>query len=124
MANLVKFVQVEYKKINIDDLIILKKIVGEKHIFTDDEKLLEYSHDETEDLSFPPEVIVKPRAADEISEILNYCNKQKISVTPCGARTGLSGGSLPINGGIALSTERLNTIIEIIAFISHIITMT
>ena len=113
MANLVKFVQVEYKKINIDDLIILKKIVGEEYIFTDEEKLLEYSHDETEDLSFPPEVIVKPRATDEISEILNYCNKQKISVTPCGARTGLSGGSLPINGGIALSTERLNAIIEI-----------
>ena len=113
MANLVKFVQVEYKKINIDDLIILKKIVGEEHIFTDEEKLLEYSHDETEDLSFPPEVIVNPRAVDEISEILNYCNKQKISVTPCGARTGLSGGSLPINGGIALSTERLNAIIEI-----------
>ena len=113
VANLVKFVQVEYKKINIDDLIILKKIVGEEYIFTDEEKLLEYSHDETEDLSFPPEVIVKPRAIDEISEILNYCNKQKISVTPCGARTGLSGGSLPINGGIALSTERLNAIIEI-----------
>ena len=113
MANLVKFVQVEYKKINIDDLISLKKIVGEEYIFTDEEKLLEYSHDETEDLSFPPEVIVKPRATDEISEILNYCNKQKISVTPCGARTGLSGGSLPINGGIALSTERLNAIIEI-----------
>ena len=113
VANLVKFVQVEYNKINIDDLTILKKIVGKEYLFTDEEKLLEYSCDETEDLSFPPEVVVKPRSADEISEILNYCNKQKISVTPCGARTGLSGGSLPINGGIALSTERLNAIIKI-----------
>jgi len=104
---------VEYKKINIDDLTILKKIVGKEYLLTDEEKLLEYSHDETEDLSFPPEIVVKPRSVDEISKILNYCNKQKIPVTPCGARTGLSGGSLPINGGIALSTERLNAIIKI-----------
>ena len=103
----------EYKKINIDDLTILKKIVGKEYLLTDEEKLLEYSHDETEDLSFPPEIVVKPRSVDEISKILNYCNKQKIPVTPCGARTGLSGGSLPINGGIALSTERLNAIIKI-----------
>ena len=113
LANLIKFVQVEYKKINIDDISFLKKVIGADFVFTDEEKLVEYSHDETEDLSFPPEVVVKPNSADEISEILNYCNKQKISVTPCGARTGLSGGSLPINGGIALSTERLNAIIKI-----------
>jgi glycolate oxidase len=42
-----------------------------------------------------------------------YCNEQRIPITPCGARTGLSGGSLPINGGIALSLERWNSIIEI-----------
>ena len=44
---------------------------------------------------------------------MRYCNDQLISLTPCGARTGLSGGSLPVCGGVALSTERLNNIIEI-----------
>ena len=74
---------------------------------------MEYSHDETEDLSFPPEVVVKPKTTSEVSEILAFCNKNKIAITPCGARTGLSGGSLPIYGGIALSMEKFNSIIEI-----------
>ena len=113
MANLVKFVQVEYKKIDIDDLVILKEIVGNDYVLTDEEKLLEYSHDETEDLSFPPEVVVKPKTTSEVSEILAFCNKNKIAITPCGARTGLSGGSLPIYGGVALSMEKFNSIIEI-----------
>lgn len=103
----------EYKKINIDDLIVLKEIVGTDFVFSDEDKLLEYSSDETEDLSYPPEVVLKPKTAEEISKILTYCNDKLISITPCGARTGLSGGSLPIKGGIALSTERLNSIIEI-----------
>ena len=75
MANLVKFVQVEYKRINIDDLAVFKQIVDEKCVFTDEEKLQEYSHDETEDLSFSPEVVIKPKTTVEISKILNYCNK-------------------------------------------------
>lgn len=103
----------EYKKINIEGIAVLKEIVGNDFIFTDEERLLEYSHDETEDLSFSPEVVVKPRTAQEIADILSYCNKQKIAITPSGGRTGLSGGSLPIFGGIALSMERFNTIIEI-----------
>tara|TARA_B110000116_G_scaffold264804_1_gene273112 strand:+ start:259 stop:1686 length:1428 start_codon:yes stop_codon:yes gene_type:complete len=113
VANLAKFVQVEYKKIDIDDLVILKEIVGNDYVLTDEEKLLEYSHDETEDLSFPPEVVVKPKTTSEVSEILAFCNKNKIAITPCGARTGLSGGSLPIYGGVALSMEKFNSIIEI-----------
>ena len=113
VANLVKFVQVKYKKINIDDLTILKKIVGKEYLFTDEEKLLEYSRDETEDLSFLPEVIVKPKTTKEVSKILSYCDKNKITVTACGGRTGLSGGSLPIYGGVSLSLERFISIIEI-----------
>ena len=103
----------EYKKINIDDLAVFKQIVGVDFVFTDEEKLLEYSHDETEDFSFPPEVVVKPLTTQEISAITKYCNQKRITITACGARTGLSGGSLPILGGVALSLERLNSILEI-----------
>lgn len=113
MANLVKFVQVEYKKIDIDDLKIFKEIVGVDFVFTDKEKLTDYSHDETEDLYFLPEVLVKPATTKEISKIVLYCNKNKISVTPCGGRTGLSGGSLAVYGGVSLSLERFTSIIEI-----------
>jgi glycolate oxidase len=77
------------------------------------ESLDKYSSDETEDLKFLPEVIVKPNNAEQISEILLICNRELIPLTPRGAGTGLSGGALPVLGGVILSTERLNKIIEI-----------
>jgi glycolate oxidase len=116
LANLLKFAQnyyMSYKKINKDDISYFQKIVGEGSVLYSEEVLLEYSHDETEDLSFLPEVVVKPNTTKEISEIMIYCNSQNIPVTPCGARTGLSGGSLPIESGLVLSLEKLNSIIEI-----------
>ncbi|HVT85008.1 MAG TPA: FAD-linked oxidase C-terminal domain-containing protein [Chitinophagaceae bacterium] len=90
-----------------------KKIVGEQFVLLDEESLNNYSHDETEDLHYFPEVVVKPRTAEEISVILKICNKEKIPVTPRGAGTGLSGGALPHLGGVLLSTERMNSILEI-----------
>jgi glycolate oxidase len=90
-----------------------KKIVGEQYVFSDEESLNNYSHDETEDLHYLPEIVIKPRTAEEISAILKICNKEKIPVTPRGAGTGLSGGALPHLGGVLLSTERMNSILEI-----------
>ncbi|WP_417266287.1 FAD-binding oxidoreductase [Brumimicrobium sp.] len=72
-----------------------------------------YGRDETEDLLFRPQMVLKPSTTKEVAEILKYCNAHKIPVTPSGARTGLSGGALPIKGGIALSLERMNKIISI-----------
>ena len=103
----------DYKQLNIDDISFFKEIIGAEYVFTDIQSIFNYSHDETEDLSYPPEVVLKPVTTEEISKILKYCNLKNIPVTPCGARTGLSGGSLPVFGGIALSVERLNTILEI-----------
>jgi glycolate oxidase len=90
-----------------------KKIAGEKFVFIDEESLHHYSHDEAEDLHFLPEVVIKPGTAEEISAILKICNKEKIPVTPRGGGTGLSGGALPHLGGVLLSTERMNTILQI-----------
>lgn len=88
-------------------------IVGETHVFTDQETRNHYGHDETEDYVFPPSVVVKPANANEVSAILKLANDYKIPTTPIGARTGLSGGALCIYQGIGLSMERLNKIIEI-----------
>ena len=90
-----------------------KKILGEKYVLIDEETLHNYSHDETEDLHFPPDVVLKPRTAEEISAILRICDQNKIPVTPRGAGTGLSGGALPHLGGVLLSTERMNSILHI-----------
>src|SRR5690606_12514991 len=91
----------------------LQKIVTRQFVFTDQDTLLAYSHDQAEDLSFPPQVVVKPQSAQEISDILKLANEHKIPVTPIGAQTGLSGAALSVFGGIGLSLERLNKIIEI-----------
>jgi len=90
-----------------------KTILGEKYVLLDQEALQNYSHDETEDLHFLPDVVLKPSTPEEISAILTICNQQKIPVTPRGAGTGLSGGALPYLGGVLLSTERMNKIITI-----------
>jgi len=90
-----------------------KKIVGEQFVLVDEESLHHYSHDETEDLHYLPDVVIKPKTPEEISAILKICNKEKINVTPRGAGTGLSGGALPHLGGVLLSTERMNSILHI-----------
>lgn len=90
-----------------------KAIIGAENVLEDEESRLHYGHDETEALSFPPEVVLKPRTAIEISEILKICNAESIPVTPRGAGTGLSGGALPHLGGVLLSTERMNSMLQI-----------
>lgn len=99
--------------VSIQHIEDFKKIIGEEFIFIDKDSLHHYSHDETEDLHFLPEVVLKPRTTEEISDILKICNREKIPVTPRGGGTGLSGGALPHLGGVLLSTERMNTILQI-----------
>lgn len=81
--------------------------------FIDAESIENYSHDETEDLRFPPHVVVKPTSVNEVSAIMRFCNEHEIPVTPAGARTGLSGGALPVRGGVLLSMEKFNRILSI-----------
>lgn len=102
-----------YASINQEAIAYFQNLIGEAHVFTDLETLKDYGHDETEDLSFPPQVVLKPTLSAEVSAILNYCNERNISVTPIGARTGLSGGALSVFGGVGLSMERFNRIVKI-----------
>lgn len=103
----------DYHKINAQDIQAFIDIVGSNQVMADPLLMEPYSHDYTEDLRFMPEVVVKPANTHEISQLLKYCNEQLIPLTPRGAGTGLSGGALPIYGGLVLSTERLNKILQI-----------
>jgi len=103
----------QYQKIAPEIIPQFIQIVGEQYVFVDEASRLEYGHDETEDLSFPPEVVLKPGSVEEVSEIMRLCHELTIPVTPSGGRTGLSGGALPIYGGVNLSMERLNQILAI-----------
>jgi glycolate oxidase len=103
----------KYNKITPEIFEKFRQIAGAQYVLTDKFDLEPYSHDETEDLEYYPEVAIKPNSADQISQILKICNDNLIPVTPRGAGTGLSGGALPVFGGVSLSLERMNHILEI-----------
>lgn len=102
-----------YTKVTPEILSSLKKIIGDEFVINDEYNLEIYSKDYTEDFRFPPEVIVKPETPEQISEIIKLANQFKIPVYPRGGGTGLSGGALPVLGGICLSMERFNKILEL-----------
>lgn len=94
-------------------LSTFEKIVGTENMVLDEQQRYQYSHDETEDYSFLPDVVLKPGTPQEISDILKLCNEHSIPVTPRGGGTGLSGGALPIQKGVVISMERFNKILHI-----------
>lgn len=97
----------------VDLLPLFQKICGAENVSVEEEVLSNYASDETEDLHYLPDVVVRPTSPEAISDVLRICNEHKIPVTPRGAGTGLSGGALPHLGGVLLSTEKLNRIISI-----------
>ena len=103
----------EAKRLSAEDVAALTNMLGEPHALQASEVLAAYGHDYTEDFQFDPEVVVKPGTAGEVAKVMAYCYQQALPVTPRGGGTGLSGGALPVIGGVVLSTERLNRIINI-----------
>ena len=91
----------------------LKKLLGEDIISSDSDVLKNYASDYTEDFVFLPHAVATPRTTAQVSDVLAFCNEHNIPVTPRGAGTGLSGGSLPVMGGVSLSMEHFNKILEI-----------
>ena len=90
-----------------------ENIIGNQHVVVDQKIRFDYSHDETEDYSFLPDVVLKPGSTAEISGIMKLCNEHLLAVTPRGGGTGLSGGALPVNNGVVISMERFNKILNI-----------
>ncbi len=72
-----------------------------------------YGRDETEEWVFVPEVVVFPDNAPAVAAVLACCQRHGVPVTCRGGGTGLSGGALPVQGGLVLSTARLNRILQI-----------
>jgi glycolate oxidase len=102
-----------YNKITPHILNAIKQIVGDEAVIANPNDMEKYSHDETEDLRYYPEVVVKPKYTEQVAALLKLCNEHLIPVTPRGAGTGLSGGALPIMGGLLIAMERFNQIIAI-----------
>ncbi len=90
----------------------LRGIVGSGALFTDPEELSCYSYDATGQI-FLPDGVSFPETAEQISAILQLANRHDFPVVPRGAGSGMTGGSLPVKGGLVLVTSRMNRIIEI-----------
>ena len=80
---------------------------------TDPQTLATYGHDESDQGDFAPQVVVFASSTADVQAVLRLCNERRVPVTPVGARTGKSGGSLPVKGGVSLSLEKMNQILEL-----------
>ena len=92
---------------------IFEKLLPAERIHFEGEVMGFFSKDETEDLCFRPWVVAEPESVEEVSALVRAAFDNDIPVTPGGARTGLSGGALAVNGGLVLSLRRMNKILNI-----------
>jgi len=102
-----------YRKVDASTVEALRCIVGEGDVLTAAEPMAPYTHDETVGLRADPEVVVRVTSAEQIAEIFRLAQRERVPVTPRGAGYGLSGGAVPVHGGIVLSLEKMNRILEI-----------
>ncbi|MBC8452710.1 MAG: FAD-binding oxidoreductase [Spirochaetes bacterium] len=93
----------------------LISIAGPYNVISDAERLENYGHDETsiEEYAHLPEAAVTPVTTEQVADIMRLAANYRIPVTPRGAGSGLSGGAIPVLGGIVLSIEKMNKVIEI-----------
>jgi glycolate oxidase len=102
-----------YGKVSDEVLASPTEIVGSKNVLSGDERE-NYARDETAELEPAlPEVVVKPEDTSSVARIMKLASDKLIPVTPRGGGTGISSGAVPIYGGIVLSPERMNRILEI-----------
>ncbi len=105
-----------YRRVTAEIVDELRGIVGRPHVIHGDaERMRNYAHDEVAGAEYArmPEVVVKPDGAEETAQIVRLANRERIPVTPRGAGSGLSCGAVPVYGGILLSVERMDRILEI-----------
>lgn len=101
----------EYKVLTDKDIQFFRDLIGKENVLLSDFDL--YASDATEKLQFFPDVVLKPHSVGQISEIIKHCSQELLPITPRGAGTGLAGGALSIKGGVVISLEKLNRILEV-----------
>jgi glycolate oxidase len=102
-----------YRRVDGGIIDTLRGIVGEENVFTAEPDMDRYTHDEVVGLRSQPEVVVRANTTEQVAEIMRLAQRERVPVTPRGAGMGLSGGAVPLYGGIVLSLETMNRILEI-----------
>jgi len=105
----------EYTKLNDEILGKIKAIVGDKNVLLDQDLMQPYSHDEVTDPAYHhmPEAVCYVESTQQAADIMKLANEYHFSVVPRGAGTGLACGAVPIFGGLVMSLEKMNKILEI-----------
>ncbi len=93
----------------------LEAVVGAGNAFSDADKTVDYGHDEfsLKEIAHEPDIVVRPDTTEEVAAVLRIANAHGLPVTPRGGATGLCGGCVPIRGGIVLSLERMDRVLEV-----------
>jgi glycolate oxidase len=102
-----------YKKVDEHIVEALRQIVGDGNVLLGAEAMEPYAHDEVVGLRAEPEVVVRVTEAAQVAGIFKLAQRERVPVTPRGAGMGLSGGAVPVCGGIILSLEKMKRILEI-----------
>lgn len=102
-----------YAKVTPDFVSSLKAVVGEENVLTDRDALKRHATDATNVVFRMPEAVVRPGSTGEVAGVLKLCNGARVPVTPRGGGTGLSGGAMPVRGGVVLTLDRMNRVLEI-----------
>ncbi len=103
----------DYKKVDAGVIVSLTGIVGAKNVLSDLEKMEDYCHDELPGLRHEPEAVVLPGNPAQVQELMRFALAENIPLTPRGRGTGLSGGALPLYGGIVLSLEKMEQVLDV-----------
>src|SRR5665648_695253 len=92
----------------------LVQVLGAENVLTEQEDLLTYAYDATAAMKHHiPEVVVSPLSTEQVAEIVKIAIRHNVPIYPRGSGTNLSGGTIPIEGGIVLSMLNLNKILEV-----------
>ena len=102
-----------YAKVDHEVLEFLTDLFGKDRVLLDPDLLEMYTHDEVPGLKAQPEVVVRAKTAQQVTKLMKFANEKVIPITPRGAGYGLSGGAVPVCGGIVLSLEKMDRILEI-----------
>jgi glycolate oxidase len=91
----------------------LRRLLGEGAVFADPLELLTYECDALSHHRAVPAVVVAPSSADQVQEIVRLCARAGVAFVPRGHGTGLSGGALPVPGGVVIALSRLNRVLQV-----------
>jgi glycolate oxidase len=97
----------QYQRLSATAADELRRLTAVERVITDPSALADYGHDESVETPRLPEAAVRPATVEEVAAVVRLCAEERIPVTPRGLGTGLSGGAVPLHGGVVLSLELL-----------------